>query len=75
MLTLTSFVDILQNVALNLHVTVCTATISPSIVLNLVNKSVEVIILGSWIVSGRSMLVALHSTLIVLHIQIESILV
>ena len=75
MLTLTSLVDILQNVALNLHVTVCTATISPSIVLNLVNKSVEVIILGSWIVSGRSMLVALHSTLIVLHIQIESILV
>ena len=50
MLTLTSLVDILENMALDLHVVVWTVIPFLSIDLYLVDETIEIVILSSWIV-------------------------
>ena len=71
MLTLTSLVYILENVALDLHVVVWAVISILSIDLYLVDETIEIVILSSWIVARGPVLLSLHPTLIVLHIQIE----
>ena len=74
MLTLASLVDVLKNVALDLHVVVWIVSIC-SIVLYLIDQTVEIVILNSRVIARRSMwLLTLHPTLIVLYIQIKLVL-
>ena len=51
MLALTSLMNILENVALDLHVVVWTIVLLLSIDLHLVNESVKIVILSSRIVA------------------------
>ena len=71
MLALASLVDILENVTLDLHMVVWTVISFLSIVLYLVDKTVKIVILSGRVVARGPVLLTLHPTLIILHIQIE----
>ena len=51
MLTLTSFVDVLQNVTLDLHVIVLGVVLLRSVALNLVDEPIQVVVLSCGIVA------------------------
>ena len=71
MLTLASFVYILENVSLNFHMVVLSISSVLAIILNLIYEPIEIIGLCIWVRPTRLMLLlALHSTTAILRVQI-----
>ena len=71
MLALAPLVDVLKEVALDLHVVVGAVALCP-VALDLVDQAIQIVILGCRVVSrGPVWLLALHPALVVLYIQIE----
>ena len=71
MLTLASFVYVLENVSLNFHVVVLPISTILAIILNLIYESIEIISLCIRVRPTRLMLLlALHSTPIILRVHI-----
>ena len=71
MLTLASFVYILENVPLNFHMVVLTISSVLAIILNLIYEPIEIIGLCLWVRPTRLMLLlALHSAAVILRVQI-----
>ena len=71
MLTLASFVYILENVSLNFHMVVLTISSVLAIILNLIYETIEIISLCIRVRPTRLMLLlALHSAAVILRVQI-----